>query len=247
MNQKNISIICIALCLILIGSYILRQNYLLEKAYKTAGIYDYIPAEQISQIDSITSSRLPILRRVFPILSLWQEILSSARLPETSAITISFSETGEAAIWYCMPRQKQKNLKKILPRLISNNYRPVCETKGSITVNHYALHNGSFLHVLFAPGVTAISFESSLFREAQRTVDKLSRREQFTRTRQTLDSQAAARLLRQIPENSYRNSGRWQGENIYLFEKKADKKVATFSNDSTATAATTTSLSETTK
>ena len=80
MNQKNISIICIALCLILIGSYILRQNYLLEKAYKTAGIYDYIPAEeskiileieQISQIDSITS-RLPILRRVFPILSLWQ-------------------------------------------------------------------------------------------------------------------------------------------------------------------------------
>ncbi len=76
MNQKNISIICIALCLILIGSYILRQNYLLEKAYKTASIYDYIPAEeskiileieQISQIDSITS-RLPILRRVFPIL-----------------------------------------------------------------------------------------------------------------------------------------------------------------------------------
>ena len=62
MNQKNISIICIALCLILIGSYILRQNYLLEKAYKTAGIYDYIPAEeskiileieQVSQIDSI--------------------------------------------------------------------------------------------------------------------------------------------------------------------------------------------------
>lgn len=46
MNQKNISIICIALCLILIGSYILRQNYLLEKAYKTAGIYDYIPAEE---------------------------------------------------------------------------------------------------------------------------------------------------------------------------------------------------------
>ena len=174
MNQKNISIICIALCLILIGGYILRQNYLLEKAYKTAGIYDYIPAEeskiileieQVSQIDSITS-RLPILRRASPILSLWQEILSSARLPETSAITISFSETGEAAIWYCMPRQKQKNLKKILPRLISNNYRPVCETKGSITVNHYALHNGSFLHVLFAPGVTAISFESSLFREA---------------------------------------------------------------------------------
>ena len=86
MNQKNISIICIALCLILIGSYILRQNYLLEKAYKTAGIYDYIPAEeskiileieQISQIDSITS-RLPILRRASPILSLWQEILSSA-------------------------------------------------------------------------------------------------------------------------------------------------------------------------
>jgi|GEM_PF-119214 len=255
MNQKNISIICIALCLILIGSYILRQNYLLEKAYKTAGIYDYIPAEeskiileieQISQIDSITS-RLPILRRASPILSLWQEILSSARLPETSAITISFSEAGEAAIWYCMPRQKQKNLKKILPRLISNNYRPVCETEGSITVNHYALHNGSFLHVLFAPGVTAISFESSLFREAQQTVDKLSRREQFTRTRQALDSQAAARLLRQIPENSYRNSGRWQGENIYLFEKKADEKVATFSNDSTATAATTTSLSETTK
>ena len=58
---------------------------------------------------------------------------------------------------------------------------------------------GSFLHVLFAPGVTAISFESSLFREAQQTVDKLSRREQFTRTRQTLDSQAAARLLQQIP------------------------------------------------
>ena len=106
---------------------------------------------------------------------------------------------------------------------------------------------GSFLHVLFAPGVTAISFESSLFREAQQTVDKLSRREQFTRTRQTLDSQAAARLLQQIPENSHRNSGRWQGENIYLFEKKADEKVATFSNDSTATAATTTSLSETTK
>ena len=46
MNQKNISIICIALCLILIGGYILRQNYLLEKAYKTAGIYDYIPAEE---------------------------------------------------------------------------------------------------------------------------------------------------------------------------------------------------------
>ena len=72
---------------ILIGGYILRQNYLLEKAYKTAGIYDYIPAEeskiileieQVSQIDSITS-RLPILRRVPPILSLWQEILSSAR------------------------------------------------------------------------------------------------------------------------------------------------------------------------
>lgn len=155
MNQKNISIICIALCLILIGGYILRQNYLLEKAYKTAGIYDYIPAEeskiileieQVSQIDSITS-RLPILRRVSPILSLWQEILSSARLPETSTITISFRKQGRLRSGTACPDRNKKS-KKILPRLISNNYRPVCETKGSITVNHYALHNGSFLHAL---------------------------------------------------------------------------------------------------
>ena len=56
MNQKNISIICIALCLILIGGYILRQNYLLEKAYKTAGIYDYIPAEE-SKIGTVVKFR----------------------------------------------------------------------------------------------------------------------------------------------------------------------------------------------
>ena len=62
MNQKNISIICIALCLILIGGYILRQNYLLEKAYKTAGIYDYIPAEEskiILEIEQVSQIVYP--------------------------------------------------------------------------------------------------------------------------------------------------------------------------------------------
>ena len=58
MNQKNISIICIALCLILIGGYILRQNYLLEKAYKTAGIYDYIPAEESKIILEISEKEV---------------------------------------------------------------------------------------------------------------------------------------------------------------------------------------------
>ena len=62
MNQKNISIICIALCLILIGGYILRQNYLLEKAYKTAGIYDYIPAEESKIILEIEQVFGPITR-----------------------------------------------------------------------------------------------------------------------------------------------------------------------------------------
>ena len=124
MNQKNISIICIALCLILIGSYILRQNYLLEKAYKTAGIYDYIPAEeskiileieQISQIDSITS-RLPILRRASPILSLWQEILSFGPITRNQRYNhLFFRSRGSCNLVLHAPTETKKSKKDTTP------------------------------------------------------------------------------------------------------------------------------------
>ena len=124
MIQKNISIICIALCLILIGGYILRQNYLLEKAYKTAGIYDYIPAEeskiileieQVSQIDSITP-RLPVLRRVFPILSLWQEILFFGPITRNQRYNhLFFGNRGGCDLVLHTPTETKKSKKDTTP------------------------------------------------------------------------------------------------------------------------------------
>ena len=98
---------------------------------------------------------------------------------------------------------------------MSNNYPPVNETEGEITVNHYALHDGQFLHTLSAPGVIAFSFEPSLFKEAQQTIDILNRRERFVKAYRSLDPKAPARLLQQISDRSRRSSGRWEGKSIY--------------------------------
>ena len=128
---------------------------------------------------------------------------------------LSFTSSGNVALWYRATKQEQRALQSQLPRLLSNGYRPVSETSGKTTVRHYALRNGKFLHTLSAPSVMAFSLEPALFDEARETVDVLALREQFVKTLATLDPQAPARLLQQVNDLGYRSSGRWQGQNIY--------------------------------
>ena len=224
LSKRNISIICVALCVALSGGYLLRQNLRLAKAYEKADIYDYIPAEESFAvleinpgipIDSL-AQQIPALRKAIPLSTLWNKVCEAANLSLSGIEVFSFTESGEPAIWHKVTRREQKTIKKILPRLLSYDYRPVEEKNDSITVSHYPLHNGTFLHLLEAPGVIALSFDTSLFREALQTIDRLNRRERFTHTLRTLDSDAPARLLKQIPGKRHRHSGIWQGENVYI-------------------------------
>ena len=134
---------------------------------------------------------------------------------EADTIVLSFTRDGHVALWYRTTRQEQKRLAGRLPRLLSNGYRPVSETADGMSIHHYPLRNGAFLHTLSAPGVTAFALDAALFREALETVDVLARREQFTKTLHSLDTRAPARLLHQANDLGFRSSGRWQGENIY--------------------------------
>lgn len=221
-NPRHITYLCIALCILLAGGYIVRQNYLLDQAYKTAVPYDYIPAGEIEAILETTAAlphdstvALPYWQQARPLVHLWCEIRSAAGLAEIDTLVLSFTPTGETALWYRASRHEQHILKKRLPRLLSNEYRPVSEVSGQTTVYHYVLRNGSFLHALSAPGVMAFSFEPTLFREALQTVDVLGHREQFTQTLRKLDPQAPARLLQQVNDLGYRRSGRWRGKSFY--------------------------------
>ena len=135
---------------------------------------------------------------------------------EADTIVLSFTRDGHVALWYRTTRQEQKRLAGRLPRLLSNGYRPVSETADGMSIHHYPLRNGAFLHTLSAPGVTAFALDAALFREALETVDVLARREQFTKTLHSLDTDAPARLLKQIPGKRHRLSGVWRGENIYI-------------------------------
>lgn len=223
-NPRHISYLCIALCLLFAGGYILRQNYLLDQAYKSATPYDYIPAGECRAIletspllSSDSTSALPYYRRARTLVTLWQEVRTAAALPEVDTIVLSFTSSGNVALWYRATKQEQRALQSQLPRLLSNGYRPVSETSGKTTVRHYALRNGKFLHTLSAPGVMAFSLEPALFDEARETVDVLALREQFVKTLATLDPQAPARLLQQVNDLGYRSSGRWQGQNIYPY------------------------------
>lgn len=223
MNRRNVSIICIALYLILLGGYILRQNYLLGEAYKSVEAYDYIPAEESKTILEITPGvpidslvpAVPILQKAHAIDLLWQKICQSAKIPDNRPTIATITESGEIALWYKVSRKEQHKVKESLPRLLSNDYPPVKEAVGKITVKHYALQNGTFLHTLTAPGVVAFSLNGSLFREAQQTIDYAGRREHFANTLHSLDPEASARLLRQIPGKNGRSSGRWEGKSIY--------------------------------
>ena len=222
-NPRHISYLCIALCLLFAGGYILRQNYLLDQAYKSATPYDYIPAGECRAIletspllSSDSTPALPYWQRARTLMSLWLEIRSAASLPEVDTIVLSFTPSDDVALWYRTTKQEQKILQKQLPRLLSSGYRPVSETTGATTVQHYALRNGKFLHTLSAPGVMAFSLEPALFDEARETVDVLARREQFTLALHMLDTDAPARLLKQIPGKRHRLSGVWRGENIYI-------------------------------
>lgn len=221
-NPRHISILCIALCIIFAGGYILRQNYRLDQAYKHASPYDYIPAGEIEALLETTpalpydsTAALPYWRQARTLVNLWREIRSAAGLPQVDTLVVSFNQTGEPALWYRSSKAEQKQLTRQLPHLLSNGYHPVSERAGRMTVRHYTLHNGNFLHSFTAPGVTAFSFESTLFREALQTVDMLSLREQFIKTLHSLDTQAPARLLHPINDLGYRSSGRWQGQSIY--------------------------------
>ena len=228
-NPRHISYLCIALCILFAGGYILRQNYLLDRIYKNATPYDYIPAGEIRTI-LVTSpaflcdstSALPYWQRTHTLVMLWQEICATAKLPVTDTLVVSFSQDGETALWYRSSKAEQKQLARQLPRLLSNHYRPVSERVGLTSVHHYALPNGRFLHTLSAPGVTAFSFESSLFHEALQTVDVLSHREQFTEVLDSLDPRRPARLLHQINDRGYRSSGRWEGTIVQHSAPKAN-------------------------
>ncbi|WP_273198458.1 hypothetical protein [Barnesiella viscericola] len=227
-NPRHISYLCIALCIIFAGGYALRQNYLLNQAYQNAVPYDYIPAGEIHTILVTTPTFpcdstviLPYGQQARMLAGLWEEVRSVAGLPRVDTLVFSFTTTGEPALWYHTSKAEQKRLTRQLPRLLSNNYRPVSERVGRMTVRHYALHNGNFLHTFMAPGVIAFSFESALFREALQTVDVLSRREQFTKTLHSLDPQAPARLLQQVNDLGYRSSGRWKGMSLRAVSTQA--------------------------
>ena len=228
-NPRHISYLCIALCLFFAGGYILRQHYLLEQAYRHAAPYDYIPAgecrailETSPDLSPDSTAALPYWQRARSLVRLWQEIRTAAALPEADTIVLSFTRDGHVALWYRTTRQEQKRLAGRLPRLLSNHYRPVSERVGLTSVHHYALPNGRFLHTLSAPGVTAFSFESSLFHEALQTVDVLSHREQFTEVLHSLDPRSPARLLHQINDRGYRSSGRWEGTIVQHSAPKAN-------------------------
>lgn len=221
-NPRHISYLCIALCLFFAGGYILRQHYLLEQAYRHAAPYDYIPAgecrailETSPDLSPDSTAALPYWQRARSLVRLWQEIRTAAALPEADTIVLSFTRDGHVALWYRTTRQEQKRLAGQLPRLLSNGYRPVSETADGMSIHHYPLRNGAFLHTLSAPGVMAFSLEPALFDEARETIDVLARREQFTKTLHSLDTRAPARLLHQANDLGFRSSGRWQGENIY--------------------------------
>lgn len=227
-NPRHISYLCIALCIIFTGGYALRQNYRLNQAYQNAAPYDYIPAGEIHSILVTTPTfpydstvGLPYGQQARMLAGLWEEVRSVAGLPRVDTLVFSFTTTGEPALWYHTSKAEQKQLARQLPRLLSNNYRPVSERAGRMTVRHYALRNGKFLHTFTAPGVMAFSFESALFREALQTVDVLSRREQFTKTLHSLDPQAPARLLQQVNNLGYRSSGRWQGMSLRAVSTQA--------------------------
>ena len=233
-NPRHISILCIVLCILFAGGYIAQQNYRLAQACQTASPYDYIPAGECRAIletspllSSDSTSALPYYRRARTLVTLWQEVRTAAALPEVDTIVLSFTSSGDVALWYRTTKQEQKILQKQLPRLLSSGYRPVSETTGATTVRHYALRNGKFLHTLSAPGVMAFSLEPALFDEARETVDVLARREQFTKTLRSLDIQAPARLLLQVNDLGYRSSGRWQGQTIYPHTSAPDTLPAT--------------------
>lgn len=232
-TPRHISYLCIVLCLLLAGGYILRQRYLLDQAYESAAPYDYIPAGMCRTVLATTlplptdsTSALPYWQRARSLVRLWQEIRTAAALPEADTIVLSFTPTGDVALWYRTTRQEQNALNKQLPRLLSNGYRPVSETADEMSIHHYPLRNGTFLHTLSAPGVTAFALDATLFREALETVDVLASREQFTKTLHSLDAQAPARLLRQVNDLGYRSSGRWQGESIYPHTSTPDTAPA---------------------
>lgn len=221
-NPRHISILCIVLCILFAGGYIVRQNYRLARACQTASPYDYIPAGESRVILETTpalppdsTAALPYWQRARTLVRLWQEIRTASALPKVDTIVLSFTRDGNVTLWYRTSPQEQKSLARRLPRLLSNDYRPVCQTHDEISVRHYPLRNGTFLHTLSAPGVMAFSFESAPFREALETIDVLARREQFTKTLRSLDIQAPARLLLQVNDLGYRSSGRWQGQAIY--------------------------------
>ena len=233
-NPRHISILCIVLCILFAGGYIARQNYRLAQACQTASPYDYIPAGESRAILETTpalppdsTAALPYWQRARTLVRLWQEIRTASALPEVDTIVLSFTRDGNVTLWYRTSPQEQKSLARRLPRLLSNDYRPVYHTHDEISVRHYPLRNGTFLHTLSAPGVMAFSFESAPFREALETVDVLARREQFTKTLHSLDTRAPARLLLQINDLGYRSSGRWQGQTIYPHTSAPDTLPAT--------------------
>lgn len=233
-NPRHISILCIVLCILFAGGYIVRQNYRLARACQTASPYDYIPAGESRAILETTpalppdsTAALPYWQRARTLVRLWQEIRTAAALPEVDTIVLSFTRDGDVALWYHTTRQEQKSLARRLPRLLSSGYRPARETADGVTTCHYPLRNGTFLHTFSAPGVMAFSFESAPFREALETVDVLARREQFTRTLHSLGTQAPARLLLQVNDLGYRSSGRWQGQSIHPRTSAPDTLPAT--------------------
>ena len=106
-NPRHISYLCIALCIIFAGGYILRQNYLLNQAYQNAAPYDYIPAGEIHSILVTTptfpydsTAVLPYGQRARMLADLWEEVRSAAGLTRVDTLVFSFTTTGEPALWY---------------------------------------------------------------------------------------------------------------------------------------------------
>ena len=96
-NPRHISILCIVLCILFAGGYIVRQNYRLARACQTASPYDYIPAGESRAILETTpalppdsTAALPYWQRARTLVRLWQEIRTASALPERSALSISF-------------------------------------------------------------------------------------------------------------------------------------------------------------
>ena len=131
-NPRHISILCIVLCILFAGGYIARQNYRLAQACQTASPYDYIPAGESRAILETTpalppdsTAALPYWQRARTLVRLWQEIRTASALPEVDTIVLSFTRDGNVTLWYRTSPQEQKSLARRLPRLLSNDYRPV--------------------------------------------------------------------------------------------------------------------------